>query len=120
MSLDQAALFEVVVRAYRSGVLDKLVVLLGNAIEEALEEGNLTTWELLNMADEADDASFANANGLLGMVSGLIPLANNDKLMMFLSYLLDDPNLTAGVAQQLKAAILDAPASQPPTSVRSA
>ena len=64
MSLDEAALFELVVRAYRSGVLDKLVVLLGKTIEEALEEGNLTTWELLNMVDEADDASFAKANGV--------------------------------------------------------
>ena len=38
MSLDQKALFEVVSCAHRNGVLEKLMVLLGEAIEEALEE----------------------------------------------------------------------------------
>lgn len=118
MSLDQKALFEVISCAHRNGVLEKLMVLLGEAIEEALEEGNLTTWELLHMVDEVEDASLAMADGLLGMVSGFIPLANNDKLMMLLSYLLEDPNVTSGAAQKVKQAILNHPAAEPPVSPR--
>ena len=113
MSLDQKALFEVVSCARRNGVLEKLMVLLGEAIEEALEEGDLTTWELLQMVDEAENASLAKADGLLGMVSGFIPLASNDNMMMFLSYLLEDPNLTTGMVQKVKEAILNNPAAEP-------
>ncbi len=113
MSLDQKALFEAVSCAHRNGVLEKLMVPLGQAIEEALEEGNLTTWELLQMLDDVEDASLAKADALLGMVSGFIPLANSDKLMVFLSYLLEDPNLTTGVVQKVKEAILNHPAAEP-------
>ena len=112
MSLDQKALFEVVSCAHRNGVLEKLMVLLGEAMEEALEEGNLTTWELLQMLDDVEDASLAKADGLLGMVSNFIPLANNDNLMMLLSYLLEDPNLTTGMVQTVKEAILNHPAAE--------
>lgn len=113
MSLDQKALFEVVSCAHRNGALQKMMVLLGEAVEEALEEGNLTTWELLHMLDDMEDASLAKADGLLGMVGGFIPLAANDNLMMFLSYLLEDPNLTTGMVQKVKEAILNYPAAEP-------
>jgi hypothetical protein len=113
MSLDQKALFEVVSCAHRNGVLQKIMVLLGEAIEEALQEGNLTTWELLHMLDDVEDASLAKADGLLGMVSGFVPLAANDNLMMLLSYLLEDPNLTTGMVQKVKEGILNHPAAEP-------
>ena len=113
MSLDQKAIFEVVSCAHRNGVLEKMMVLLGEAIEEALEEGNLTTYELLHMLDDMEDASLAKADGLLGMMGGFIPLAANDNLMMFLSYLLEDPNLTTGMAQQVKESILNHAVAEP-------
>jgi hypothetical protein len=116
MSLDQKALFDVLSCAERNGVLEKLMVLLGQGIEEALEEGGLNTGDLLNMLDEAEDASLVKADGLLGMVGGFLPLANNDELMTFLSYLLEDPNVTTGMAQKVKEAILNNPAGQPPVS----
>ena len=102
MSLDQKALFELVSCAHRNGTLQKMMVLLGGAIEEALEEGNLTTYELLHMLDDMEDASLAKADGLLGMVGGFLPLAANDNLMMFLAYLLEDANLTTGMMQKVK------------------
>jgi hypothetical protein len=113
MALDQKALFEVVSCAHRNGVLQKMMALLGEAIEEALEEGNLTPWELLHMLDDMEEASFAKADGLLDMVDGFIPLGANDNLMMFLSYLLGDPNLTTGMAHKVKEAILNHPAAEP-------
>ena len=112
MSLDQKALYEVVSCAHRNGVLEKMMVLLGEAMEEALEEGNLTTWELLQMLDDVEDASLAKADGLLGMVGHFIPLAANDNLMMLLSYLLEDPNLTTGMVKSVKEAILNHPAAE--------
>ena len=116
MSLDQKALFDVLSCAQRNGVLEKLMVLLGQGIEEALEEGDLNTADLLNMLDETEDASLVRADGLLGMAGDFLPLANNDKLMMFLSYLLEDPNLATGMVLKVKDAILNNPAGQPPGS----
>ncbi len=116
MSLDQKALFDVLSCAQRNGVLEKLMVFLGQGIEEALEEGGLNTGDLLNMLDEVEEESLVKADGLLGMIGGFLPLANNDKLMMFLSYLLEDPNLTTGMVQKVKEAILNNPAGQPPVS----
>jgi hypothetical protein len=113
MSLDQKALFDAVSCAHRNGALEKMMVLLGEAIEEALEEGNLTTYELLHMLDDVEDATLAKVDGLLGMVGGFIPLASSDTLMTLLAYLLGDPNVTSGMKQKVKEAILNHPAAAP-------
>ncbi len=112
MSLDQKALFDAVACAHRNGVLQKTMVLLGEAIEEALEEGNLTTYELLHMLDDVEDATLAAADGVLGMVGGFIPLAASDNLMALLAYLLNDPNITSGMKQKVKEAILNHPVAE--------
>ena len=116
MSLDQKAFFEVISCGQRNGVLEKLMVLLGQGIEQALEEGALNTADLLNMLDEVEEASLVKADGLLGMAGGFLPLANNDNLMTFLSYLLEDPNLTTQMLKKVKEVILDNPAGQLPVS----
>ena len=106
MSLDQKALFDVIACAQRSTVLEKLVLALGQGIEEALEEGALNMADLLSMLDDMEETSLVEADKWLGMVGPLLPLASHDKLMMLLSHLLEDRNVTTGMAQKVKETIL--------------
>lgn len=115
MSLDQNEVFDVVTCAYRSGALDKLLSVQGEAIEAALEEGNLTMWELLNAVEEVDEETIAKIDGLLSMMGGFIKFGNNDELMMLLSYLLDDNFLKVMIVQRIKDSILQA-TSEPQAS----
>jgi hypothetical protein len=108
MSLDQNEVFDVVACAYRTGVLDKLLSVQGEAIETALEEGGLTMWELLNAVEEIDEGTIAKLDGLLGMIGGFIKFGNNDELMMLLSYLLGDNFLRGMIVQKMKDSILQA------------
>ena len=108
MTLDQKGVYDVVACAHRTGVLDKLLSMQGEAIEAALEEEDITMWELLNAVEEVDDETIAKLDGLLGMIGGFIKFANNDELMMLLSYLLDDDLLKSMIVQRMKGSILQA------------
>jgi hypothetical protein len=115
MSLDQKEVYDVVACAHRTGALEKLLSVQGEAIEAALEEGKMTMWELLNAIEEVGEETIAKVDGLLGMIGGFMKFGNNDELMMLLSYLLDDNFLRGMIIQRMKDSILQA-ASEPRAS----
>ena len=89
MSLDPAEVFKVMQCAYRNGVLDKFMVIQGEALEGVIAETGMNMGDLLNRLDEAEEATVMKIDRLLDKAGPLMKYLDNDMLMKFASRLLD-------------------------------
>lgn len=89
MSLDPAEVFKVMQCAYRNGVLDKFMVIQGEALEGVIAETGMNMGDLLNRLDEAEEATVMKIDRLLDKAGPLMKYMDNDRLMKFSSRLLD-------------------------------
>ena len=89
MSLDPAEVFKVMQCAYRNGVLDKFMVIQGEALEGVIAETGMNMGDLLNRLDEAEEATVMKIDRLLDKAGPLMKYLDNDRLMKFASRLLD-------------------------------
>lgn len=88
MSLDPAEVFRVMQCAYRNGVLDKFMVIQGEALEGVMADTGMNMGDLLNRLDEADEATVMKIDRLLDRAGPFIKYLDNDRLMRFASRLL--------------------------------
>ena len=88
MSLDPADVFRVMQCAYRNGVLDKFMVIQGEALEGVMADTGMNMGDLLNRLDEADEATVMKIDRLLDRASPFLKYLDNDHLMRFASRLL--------------------------------
>ncbi len=88
MELQPEQLFNFMEVAWRKGVLDELMPLVGQSLEKLKAKTGLTMDDLLNLLDGAQPASIEKFNKVIGLVSPLIRLAGNDFLMGALAKLL--------------------------------
>jgi len=89
LSLDPAEVFKVMQCAYRNGVLDKFMVIQGEALEGVIAETGMNMGDLLNRLDEAEEATVMKIDRLLDKAGPLMKYLDNDRLMKFASRLLD-------------------------------
>ena len=89
MSLDPADVFRVMQCAYRNGVLDKFMVLQGEALEGVMADTGMNMGDLLNRLDEADEATVMKMDRLLDRAGPFLKYLDSDRLMRFASRLLD-------------------------------
>jgi hypothetical protein len=89
LSLDPAEVFKVMQCAYRNGVLDKFMVIQGEALEGVMAETGMNMGDLLNRLDEAEEATVIKIDRLLDKAGPLMKYLDNDRLMKFASRLLD-------------------------------
>jgi len=89
LSLDPAEVFKVMQCAYRNGVLDKFMVIQGEALEGVIAETGMNMGDLLNRLDEADEATVMKIDRLLDKAGPLMKYLDSDTLMKFASRLLD-------------------------------
>ncbi len=88
MSLDPADVFRVMQCAYRNGVLDKFMVIQGEALEGVMADTGMNMGDLLNRLDEADEATVMKIDRLLDRAGPFLKYLDNDHLMRFASRLL--------------------------------
>ena len=89
MSLDPQEVFRVMQCAYRNGVLDKFMVIQGQAREGVMADTGMNMGDLLNRLDEAEEATVMKIDKLLDRAGPLMKYLDNDVLMRFASRLLD-------------------------------
>jgi hypothetical protein len=75
--------------AYRNGVLDKFMVIQGEALEGVMADTGMNMGDLLNRLDEAEEATVMKIDRLLDRAGPLVKYLDNDSLMKFTSRLLD-------------------------------
>jgi len=113
LSLDPAEVFKVMQCAYRNGVLDKFMVIQGEALEGVMAEAGVNMGDLLNRMDEATEESVQKIDRLLDKAGPLMKYLDSDKLMKVVSRLLDLPlvkkALVAGMKQNIAKTLSDSP-----------
>jgi hypothetical protein len=107
MAVDKQRVFDVLRCAQRLGALDKLLAILGQAVEEALDEGNLTTLEVLAQMDDVQEIDLMTVDMVLEELGGMVMYLDDDKLMTYISHFLDDDFLKTRMVQRLKSSILE-------------
>jgi len=89
LPLDPAEVFRVMQCAYRNGVLDKFMVVQGEAMEGVMAATGMNMGDLLNRLDEAKEETVQKIDRLLNRVGPVMKFLDNDKLMKMASRLLD-------------------------------
>ena len=88
MELKPEQLFTFMEVAYRQGVIDKVMPLVGQSLEKLKANSGLTMDDLLNKLDGAAPESIEKLNKVLNWSPPLLRLAGNDILMSLLSKML--------------------------------
>lgn len=82
-------LFEVTASAYRNGVIDKGMALLGDAVDGVMKETGCEMGDLVNKMDMATEKTVMRMDFMLAHSGLMLRLAANDHLMVLTSRLLD-------------------------------
>lgn len=93
MAVEAERVFDLLEVAYRQGVLDRAMPLVGEALDDLREESGKPLSYFLTVMDEADDATLARLDRTLGRSGLLIRLATSERLMGLLSRALDRPGI---------------------------
>lgn len=89
LSLDPQEVFRVMQCAYRNGVLDKFMVIQGEAMEGVMSDTGMNMGDLLNRLDEAEEQTVKKIDRLLDRAGPLMKYLDSDALMRLASRLLD-------------------------------
>ncbi len=89
MAAKGGPLFEVTASAYRNGVIDKSMALLGDAVDGAMEQTGCEIGDLVNKLDMASEKAVMRMDTLLAYSGPVIRLAASDRLMALVSRMLD-------------------------------
>ena len=75
--------------AYRTGLLDKALPLVGEAISGCQEDTGLDFGDLMNKLDEAKSRTIIKLDRLLKKSGPILRLASNERLLALLSRIMD-------------------------------
>ncbi|RJP33565.1 MAG: hypothetical protein C4536_04035 [Actinobacteria bacterium] len=117
MPIDPAEVFKVMQCAYRNGVLDKFMVIQGEALEAVMAEANVNMGDLLNRMDEAGEETVMRIDRLLDRAGPLMKYLDNDRLMKVASRLLDLVPVKKMMVANMKNSILKTLSDSPPPSL---
>jgi hypothetical protein len=89
LAFDPDLMFSMMEKAYRTGLLDKTNVIMGEALGEVIQKQGLNMEELINRMDSAQESTVQKLDKALSHSSVLLKLAGNEKMMVMMSKLLD-------------------------------
>lgn len=108
MPLQPGQVFGVMAAAYRHGVLDKSMPLLGELLDGVLAETGLDMGDLVNSLDEAGEETVSRLDALFRRSGPLLRVAKSDRLMTLASRALDSPLLNRLAVRSLKGRLIKA------------
>ncbi len=117
MALDPAEVFKVMQCAYRNGVLDKFMVIQGEALEGVMAETGLNMGDLLNRLDEASEETVMKIDRLLDRAGPLMKYLDRDGLMKLASRMLDIALVRKIMVRNLQATMARAATGASPPSL---
>ncbi len=117
MALDPAEVFKVMQCAYRNGVLDKFMVIQGEALEGVMAATGQNMGDLLNRLDEAKEETVQKIDRLLDKAGPLMKYLDNDRLMRLASRLLDIPLVKKAMVKNMQTTMVRAVSGSAPPSL---
>jgi hypothetical protein len=89
LALETTEVFALMATAYRTGLLEKTLPLIGLAIDGCKEDVGINYGDLLEKIDETKKETIEKMDRFFGRFGFLLRLANNERLLGFCSRLLD-------------------------------
>jgi hypothetical protein len=89
LALETADAFGLMANAYRTGLLDKALPLVGQAINGCQEDTGLDFGELMVRLDEAKSETIVKLDRLFKKSGPIVRLASNQRLLGLLSRMMD-------------------------------
>lgn len=117
MAINPGEVFDVMECAYRHGVLDKFMVIQGEALEAVMKEAELNMGDLLNRMDEAEEETVQKVDKLLDRLGPFIKYADSDRLMKLTSRILDLPLVKRMMIKNMKNSISKIMTGESPPSL---
>jgi hypothetical protein len=84
-------IYNVMAALYKTGLMEKLTKIQGEAIDIAVREIGLSMGDLVNMIDAIGEESVLNADKSLLKARKFLPLLSNGRLFAVISRILDNP-----------------------------
>jgi hypothetical protein len=89
LAFDPDLMFSVMEKAYRTGLFDKMNVIMGEALGEVIKKHGLNMEELINRMDGAKEETVQKMDRALSHSTLMLKLAGNEKMMVMMSKLMD-------------------------------
>jgi hypothetical protein len=89
LAFDPDLMFSVMEKAYRTGLLDKSNVILGEALGEVIKKHGLNMEDLINRMDGAQEETVQKLDRALSRSTLLLKLAGNEKMMVLMGKMID-------------------------------
>ncbi|MCP4681722.1 MAG: hypothetical protein GY864_05270 [Desulfobacterales bacterium] len=91
MAIDTKAAFRFLQVNYKYGNLDKMSVLVGEVLDDVIEEAELDMEDLLNRVESVNDETLDKADRYVPRILKVLSLMSGDRMTRFQSRLLDVP-----------------------------
>lgn len=118
MPIDPAEVYNAMECAYRHEVLDKFLAIQDQALEVVMKEARVNIGDLLNRVDEAQEKTIHGVDRMLERIDPLIKYTNNDRLMAFISRLLDIHFVQRLLVKRISGSILKIITGEGPSSFK--
>jgi hypothetical protein len=89
LAFDPDLMFSVMEKAYRTGLFDKMNVIMGEALGEVISKHGLNMEVLINHMDDAKEETVMKMDKALNNSTFMLKLAGNEKMMVMMSKLMD-------------------------------
>ena len=106
MAFDPDDAFRFMRCMYRSGLLDRVSAIQGEAMAEVMAEAGLNMGDMSNNLDQASEQSVAKIDRMLGMFGPVLGHLANDWLMRLIAGLLDVPLVRRQLLKNMKKSML--------------
>lgn len=106
MAFDPDDAFRFMRCMYRSGLLDTVSAIQGEAMVEVMAKAGLNMGDMANNLDNASEQSIAKIDRMLGMMGPAFRYLANERLMRAIARLLDVPLVRRQILKNMKKSML--------------
>lgn len=89
MGVNPEHFYKVMLAAYHSGIIDKVMMISGDALAEFLDRTDYDMGDIFNRVDEASDGLINKMDSLIGLMGPLVRFAASERLFKIVSRMLD-------------------------------
>lgn len=97
MEINPDHFYKVMLAAYRSGIIEKVMEVSGEALGDFLDRTEYDMGDIFNRVDEATGDLINKMDFLLGLISPLVRFAANERLLRIASRMLDFAIVKRGI-----------------------
>jgi hypothetical protein len=91
MSFNPDHAFDLMLCMYRTGLLDRVTAIQGQAMDEVMDEAGISMGDIMNRIDQADAGTIDSLDRMIGKMGPLLRYVSSDLLMRSIARVIDIP-----------------------------